>query len=80
MNWFDMTPLPVIVFPVTLLSMFSHRIQAHCLLHMQPILHSKGPVTDEKGYNPPCPNLPKLALFRKNIPQACFASKIGDLN
>ena len=34
-------PSPFSVFPVTLSSTFSHRIQAHSLFHTQPSLHSR---------------------------------------
>ena len=40
-NWFDLTPLPLLVFPVTLLSTFLYKIQAHYLLHRQPPLQSR---------------------------------------
>ena len=40
-NWFDLTPLPLLVFPMTLLSTFLYKIQAHYLLHRQPPLQSQ---------------------------------------
>ena len=41
MNWFDLTPLPLSVFFITLLSTFPHKIQAHNLLQRQPPLQSR---------------------------------------
>ena len=40
-NWFDLTPPPLSVFPITLLSTFLHKIQAHYLLQRQPPLQSR---------------------------------------
>ena len=40
-NWFDLTPPPLSVFPITLLSTFTHKIQAHNLLQRQAPLQSR---------------------------------------
>ena len=40
-NWFDLTPPPLSVFPITLLSTFLHKIQAHYLLQRQPPLQPR---------------------------------------
>ena len=40
-NWFDLTSPPPSVFPITLLSTFLHKIQAHYLLHSQFPLQSR---------------------------------------
>ena len=40
-NWFDLTPPPLSVFPITLLSTFPNKIQAHNLLQSQPPLQSR---------------------------------------
>ena len=40
-NWFDLTPPPLSVFPITLLSTFLHKIQANYLLQRQPPLQSR---------------------------------------
>ena len=40
-NWFDLTPPPLSVFPITFLSTFLHKIQAHYLLQRQPPLQSR---------------------------------------
>ena len=37
-NWFDLTPPPLSVFPIVLLSTFLHKIQAHYLLQREPPL------------------------------------------
>ena len=39
-NWFDLTPLPLSIFPITLLSTFLPKIQADYLLQRQPPLQS----------------------------------------
>ena len=41
MNWFDLTPLSLSVFFITLLSTFPHKIQTHNLLQRQPPLQSR---------------------------------------
>ena len=40
-NWFDLTPPPLSVFLITLLSKFLHKIQAYYLLQRQPPLQSR---------------------------------------
>ena len=40
-NWFDLTPPPLLVSPITLLSTFIYKIQAHYLLQRQPPLQSR---------------------------------------
>ena len=40
-NWFDLIPPSLSVFPITLLSTFLHKIQAHYLLQRQPSLQSR---------------------------------------
>ena len=40
-NWFDLASPPLSVFPITLLSTFLHKIQAHYLLQRQPSLQSR---------------------------------------
>ena len=40
-NWFDLTPPPLSVFPILLLSTFLHKIQAHYILQRQPPLQSR---------------------------------------
>ena len=40
-NWFDLTPLSLSVFPIILLSTFLRKIQAHYLLQRQPPLQSR---------------------------------------
>ena len=40
-NWFDLISPPLSVFPITLLSTFFHKIQAHYLLQRQPPLQSR---------------------------------------
>ena len=40
-NWFDLTPPPLLVFFITLLSTFPYKIQAHNLLERQPLLQSQ---------------------------------------
>ena len=40
-NWLDLAPLPLSVFPITLLSTFLRKIQAHYLLQRQPPLQSR---------------------------------------
>ena len=40
-NWFDFMPPPLLVFPITLLIVFSHKIQRHDLLQRQSPLQSR---------------------------------------
>ena len=40
-NWFDLTPPPLSVFPITLLSTFLHKIEAYYLFQRQPPLQSR---------------------------------------
>ena len=58
-NWFDLTPLPLSVFPVTILITLPHRIQAHNLLQKYPLLLSR-------TCNRPC--LPPKELKSLHVP------------
>ena len=40
-NWFDLTPPPLLVLPITLLSTFLRKIQVHYLLQRHPPLQSR---------------------------------------